>query len=78
MKKSEVYHVVYESDLSAWKVEKEGSPRPITRTGVKDAAIRTAKSLARSAAHGRVVVHRKDGRVQEDLIYGKDPAMGFG
>ena len=77
MKKREVYHIVFESDISAWKVEKEGSPRAITRTGAKDAAVRAAKSLARSAVHGRVVIHRKDGEIQEELNYGRDPAAGL-
>ena len=72
-KKREVYHVVFESDVSAWKVEKEGSSRPITRTERKDPAVSAAKKLAKSAALGQVIIHRKDGSVQEEFTYGDDP-----
>ena len=77
MKKSEVYHISFEEGLSAWKVEKEGFAGMITRTAIKDAAVRAAKSLARSAAHGRVIIHRKNGQIQEEISYGRDPLAGL-
>lgn len=77
MKKSEIYHIVFETDVSAWKVEKEGSVRAVTRTEGKDAAIRAAKSLARSAPHAEVIIHRKNGEIQERCSYGRDPAAGL-
>jgi hypothetical protein len=77
VKKIEVYHILFESDVSAWKVEKEGSPRAITRTEAKDAAIKAAKKLARSATQGEVIIHRKDGEIQERCKYGRDPAGGL-
>jgi hypothetical protein len=78
VKQIEIYHIVFETDVSAWKVEKEGSTRPITRTEGKDAAIRAAKSLARSAPQGEVIIHRKDGAIQEVCSYGSDPGNGLG
>ena len=72
-KAREVYHIVFESDVSAWKVEKEGSSRAITRTETKDAALKAARKLAKSASLGQVIVHRKDGSIQEEFTYGDDP-----
>ena len=72
-KQREVYHVVHESDANAWKVEKEGSLRAITRTETKEPAVSAAKKLAKSASLGQVIIHRKDGSIQEEFTYGEDP-----
>lgn len=71
VKQPEIYHVLAEGAVASWKVEKEGAVLPLTRTQSKDAAVRAAKRLAQSAAFGRVVVHRRDGTVQQEIRYGE-------
>src|SRR5438094_3505156 len=77
VKKLEVYHIVFQDDVSAWKVEKDGAPWPIEQGEGKLASVRAAKNRARSAAHAEVIIHRKDGTVQERCTYGRDPTGGL-
>lgn len=52
-----------------WTVKREGSKRDgVFRT--KQAAVESAKELARTSVEGQVVVYSKDGRIQEERTYG--------
>jgi len=73
VKDPEIYHVLPEGAVASWRVEKEGAALPLTRTQSKDAAVRAAKRLAQAAASGRVVVHRRDGSVAQEIRYGEPP-----
>jgi len=65
------YHIVpWES---GWKVELEHSPEALFVNRSKDAAIQWARELAKNNKPSQVIVHGKDGKIQEEYTYGNDP-----
>jgi len=67
----EVFHVLPAGD-DKWRVAPEGSLMgPIFEN--KDEAVRHAKDQAKAAQLGQVIVHGRDGRIQYETTYGKDP-----
>lgn len=65
------YHVVYTEN--AWHVKLEHSPEPISTHHTQDEAIKSARALAKQAELAQVIVHGKDGKIQTECTYGKDP-----
>jgi hypothetical protein len=68
-----VYHVVPDREEDAWKVEKENSERASSVCQTKDEAIEEARRLAQNNSLSQVKVHRRDGTIQTEWTYGKDP-----
>ena len=66
------YHVV-PSPKGGWNVEAEKASRPSSRHGTKDEVVTRARELAKQQNLGQVVIHKKDGTIQEERTYGKDP-----
>jgi len=66
------YHVVPGAG-GGWAVKGEGSMRASAIAERKQDAIRAAKALAKGRPLGQVVIHRKDGVIQTEWTYGKDP-----
>lgn len=62
-----VYHVVTHDD--GWKVEVEGSKKPLSTHATKDEAVDAARTLAQKDEPSRVVVHRMDGTIQNNYSY---------
>jgi hypothetical protein len=60
-----------------WRAAKRGSSRAIARSSAKQDVVRRAREVAKSQ-RGRLVIHRQDGRIQEERTYGKDPARTRG
>lgn len=62
-----VYHVVPHEE--GWAVEKEGGSRATSVHGTKAEAVSAGRDLAKSAAPGRLVLHRQDGTIQDTYSY---------
>lgn len=70
-----VYHVVPEDEL--WVV-KIGGDSLSEAVDTKSEAIARAKELARRQALSQVVIHRKDGTIEQEFTYGEDPTRSPG
>ena len=66
-----VYHVVPSG--RHWCVRRVGARRATRVFSSKAATIALAKTLAKKAALGQVRVHKRDGEMQTEWTYGKDP-----
>jgi hypothetical protein len=60
-----------------WRAEKQGSSRATARSDSKQEVVKRARELARSQ-RGRLVIHGRDGRIQEERTYGPDPSRSTG
>lgn len=58
---------------NAWAVKKEGSVRFTVITDTKKEAVDVAREIARNN-HSELVIHGRDGRIQDKDSYGNDPA----
>jgi len=61
------YHV--ESSERGWRVVKEGATRASGTFETKPDAVARGRELAKGQSRGRLVVHGKDGRVQDEFAY---------
>jgi hemerythrin-like domain-containing protein len=62
-----VIHVTSD-DRGGWRAEQEGSSRAVARGESKSDVVRRAREVARSK-RGRLVVHKQNGRIQEQRSY---------
>lgn len=69
-----VYRVTYVAESKSWKVQGPGQPKSFTR---KYAATKWARKTCRELWKGgqlaQLVVHKRNGRIQDEFTYGKDP-----
>jgi hypothetical protein len=59
-------------DGDEWVVKKRGSERAFRRFDRKADAVKIGRGLAKRQ-QGQVVIRKKDGTIQEERTYGKDP-----
>jgi hypothetical protein len=71
-----IYHVT--PAAGGWRVKREHAGRADSVHGRKAPALARAKWLVRRAALGQVKVHGKDGEIQMEYTYGKDPRRSPG
>ena len=74
-----VFHVT--PYVNGWTLNKEGVDEDRGELGAwdhKHLAVEHAKELAKAAGLGQVIVHGKDGRIQDEFTYGDDPAASKG
>ena len=62
-----VYSVAARED--GWAIEKQGAERAVSVHATKDEALERARALAGEHRPSELVVHRKDGTVQDTLVY---------
>lgn len=62
-----VYSVVARDE--GWAVEKKGAGRAVSLHPTKDEALESARALAGENRPSELVVHRKDGTVQDTVVY---------
>ncbi|HEX6746456.1 MAG TPA: phasin family protein [Longimicrobium sp.] len=62
-----VYSVVAREE--GWAVEKKGAERAVSVHATKDEALEAARALAGNHRPAELVVHRKDGTVQDTVVY---------
>lgn len=67
----ETYHLL--PGEAGWSLEREGGKRSLGRFETKAEAIEAGKKRAKSAPLGQLVIHKKDGTIQTEWTYGKDP-----
>ena len=63
-----VFHVLPQDDR--WEVRGEGAQRATSVHETKREAVAAARQLARAREPSRLVVHRRDGTVQDSIAYG--------
>jgi len=73
----EVYHVV-PNPKGGWFVKREKVEQPVAEWPNKRQAIGIAKKLAKRAELGQVIIHKRDGKIQREYTYGKDPRVTKG
>ncbi|HEX2032097.1 MAG TPA: hemerythrin domain-containing protein [Actinomycetota bacterium] len=74
--KGPVYHVTPEGG-GGWRAAKAGSSRALARGDSKSEVVRRAREAAKSQS-GRLVIHKADGKIQEERTYGADPRRSRG
>jgi hypothetical protein len=72
MSKRKVLHVV-PTGGGSWAVKKECANRASSIHDRKDEAIERGRELAKAAPLGQLKIHKKDGTIQTEHTYGKDP-----
>lgn len=72
----QVYHVV--PAQGGWEVKKQGNKRPSAKAARKVDAVQKGKELAKKAALGQIIIHKKDGTIQTEHTYGADPRRSRG
>lgn len=65
------HHVVPNAE-GGWDVKKGGSERPIKHIDTKAAAVDYAREVSRNQ-ESELVIHKKDGRIQNADSHGNDP-----
>jgi hypothetical protein len=71
MGKRNKYHVTYKD--GNWKVKKEGRTRALKIFERKQDAVNYGRVQAKKGGMGQLKIHKKDGKIQEERTYGKDP-----
>ena len=66
-KAGRVLHLV--PDEGGWALREEGSQRNLATHGTKKDALKTARGVAQDSAPSRLVIHRADGTVQDQVTY---------
>jgi hemerythrin superfamily protein len=74
--KGPVFHVTPSRD-GGWRAEKSGSNRAVARGDRKIDVVRQARQRARTQK-GRLVIHGRNGRIQEERTYGPDSRRSRG
>jgi hypothetical protein len=62
------FHVVFNKPHGLWEVRVEGRTRPLDSFRTKAVAVYNARFVAK-ALHGQLIVHLKNGRIQEKRDY---------
>jgi hypothetical protein len=71
MRSRSIYHVVpYEEGL--WAVKLAGDSLN-EHAASKEMAVSRAKELAKRSTLGQVVVHGRDGRIEQEFYFGEEP-----
>jgi hypothetical protein len=68
-----VFRVVYDRESEDWKVERQGSFRPLIWTKSKAAAVNAAKKYGQAYGLAQVIVLDKDGSIEEQHDFGEEP-----
>jgi hemerythrin superfamily protein len=71
-----VYHVTRDP-RGGWRATKSGSSRPVARADSKQDVVRRARDSAKRQ-EGRLVIHKANGRIQEERTYGRDSRRSRG
>jgi hypothetical protein len=65
-------HVTWREDEAKWAVEKEGARRAGSLHEKKDSAEKAGREAAINE-HSELLIHGKDGKIQERNTYKRDP-----
>jgi hypothetical protein len=70
-------HVTWRENEAKWAVQKEGASRASSLHDQKDSAERAGRQNAINQ-HSELLVHGKDGKIQERNTYKRDPSRSSG
>jgi hypothetical protein len=56
-----------------WNVKTQGKSKAAANFEDKSDAVDKAKDIAQNASKGQVIIQKKDGTIQTEYTYGKDP-----
>jgi|RhiMetdeSRZDD1v2_1073273.scaffolds.fasta_scaffold287645_2 hypothetical protein len=68
-----VYHVSFDEKEEGWVLKLEGGRRVGGPYASKAEALADAKQGVQAVALGQIVVHGRDGKIQTEHTYGRDP-----
>lgn len=77
MPERQTWHVT-PAKSEGWQVKHAGKDRATSRHGTKDDAVQAAKTIAKKRELGQVIVHKRDGTIQQEFTYGEDPVSSKG
>lgn len=66
------YHVTQNSD-GTWKGKAQGGQRASVVADTKQEAVQKTIEIAKKQQDSQVIIHKKDGKIQEERTYGHDP-----
>ena len=72
MPKREVIHITPDGQ-GGWNVEREGVHRASRKFDRKQDAVDYGREKSKQAPLGQLVIYKKDGKIQIEYTYGKDP-----
>ncbi len=58
---------------NAWTVKRDGADRASGIHDTKSDAVEQARGIAKREQPSQVIIHKKDGTIQEERTYQKDP-----
>ena len=67
----EVFHL--NPSEKGWSLDREGGKRSLGTFATKAEGLAAGKERAKSSGLGQLIVHTKDGKIQTEYTYGKDP-----
>lgn len=66
------YHVTKSGD-GTWKGKVQGGERASVVADTKEEAVRMTIEIAKKQQDSQVIIHKQDGKIQEERTYGNDP-----
>lgn len=72
-RKRERFHVTHSQRSQSWQIKREGRSGPVAEAETKQEAISMGRDMARRMQHSQLLVHGRNGRIQNEYTYGEDP-----
>lgn len=72
MANRETYHVTQRED-GDWQVRGQGASRASAVEGTKAEAVSRGAEIARNKGNSQLIIHKQDGKIQEERTYDNDP-----
>jgi hypothetical protein len=69
--KRKTYHIT--KTETGWEAKAEGNERASFTAETKEAIIQKTTESAKAQGNASVVIHKADGKIQEERTYGNDP-----
>ena len=66
------YHVT-KTDDGNWQGKAQGGQRASVKSKTKEEAVRKTIEIAKKQQDSQVIIHKQDGKIQEERTYGNDP-----
>ncbi len=73
MAKRRSFHLTHDKKKGDWKLFEQGSKRTIRRFSTKDEGVKISSEIVRKTGNSQLIIHKVDGKFQEERTYGNDP-----
>ncbi len=67
------FHITYDRKKEDWKIKREKSTHVESAHPTKAKAVGRGRQMAKVQRPSQIVIHKKDGTIQEERTYGNDP-----